>query len=491
MIVPGAPNPLMYSGDPCEGYQIARALRFNSADSAYLYRTNVAPTDNTKWTYCARVKQSTQSPGTILAAKYSTNADELWLYQAAGLDSLKYYQLQDGVGGARGIIDGNMPLRDPSMFIDLVVAYDASLSGADRLKFYVNGAAFAATLLSTIAASIMNYNGAVQRIGRRTYETGTTYWSGYLADIHFIDGQALDPSAFGFSCPFSGQWRPKAYAGSYGANGWHLDFSDNSGTTAATLGADRSGNGNNFTPSGFSVAAGAGNDSLVDTPSNQFAVWNHLVVGDSAKSNGALDAAGTARATFDAGAGPSYWEVTANAASIVAGVVSDGGTTSTVSVPNGSTYGFRLSAGALDYTADGGSWTGIATGLTGVRFPYASGGSNTFNAGQRAFAYSRPSGYNMLCTKHLPRNGVVTLSGSFTGNANANGPFVFINGAPETLTINGNAVTFGTHADRLANGFKLRTSSASYNAAATNNWVATIKSPSLKSITKYQNAGGN
>lgn len=491
MIVPGASNPLMYSDDPCEGYQIARSLRFNSADSAYLYRTNVAPTDSTKWTYCARVKQSMLSLGTILAGKYSTNADEVWMFLDGSVDSVSYRQLTDGVGADRGAVEAAQKLRDPSGFLDLLFAYDASQTGTNRMKMYVNGALQSSTLSLTITTSIMNYNGAVQRIGRRTYETGTTYWSGYLADIHFIDGQTLDPSAFGFSCPFSGQWRPKAYAGSYGANGWHLDFSDNSGTTAATLGADRSGNGNNFTPSGFSVAAGAGNDSLVDTPSNQFAVWNHLVVGDSAKSNGALDAAGAARATFDAGAMPTYWEVTANAVSVVAGVVSDGGTTSTVSVPNGSTYGFRLAAGALDYTSNGSSWTSIATGLTGVRFPYASGGSSTFNAGQRAFAYSRPSGYNMLCAKHLPRNGVVTLSGSFTGNANANGPFVFINGAPETLTINGNAVTFGTHADRLANGFKLRTASASYNAAATNNWVATIKSPSLKSIAKYQNAGGN
>jgi hypothetical protein len=49
-------------------------------------------------------------------------------------------------------------------------------------------------------------------------------------------------------------------------NGFYLNFSDNSDVTAATLGADYSGNGNNWTPSGFSVTAGAGNDSLVDVP---------------------------------------------------------------------------------------------------------------------------------------------------------------------------------------------------------------------------------
>ena len=55
-----------------------------------------------------------------------------------------------------------------------------------------------------------------------------------------------------------------------------MNFSDNSGTTATTLGKDSSGNGNNFTPNNFSVAAGAGNDSVEDTPTNNWATLNSL-----------------------------------------------------------------------------------------------------------------------------------------------------------------------------------------------------------------------
>ena len=47
-----------------------------------------------------------------------------------------------------------------------------------------------------------------------------------------------------------------------------VNFSDNSNTTAATLGKDYSGNGNNWIPFNFSVTAGAGNDSLVDSPTS-------------------------------------------------------------------------------------------------------------------------------------------------------------------------------------------------------------------------------
>ena len=67
---------------------------------------------------------------------------------------------------------------------------------------------------------------------------------------------------------------------------------------------------------------------------------------------------------------------------------------------------------------------------------------------------------------------------------------VWMNGVPKTLTINGNSVTFGTHADKLATGFKLRTSSASYNAAGTNTWTATIDS-NLQNIFKYNNSEAN
>ena len=90
-----------------------------------------------------------------------------------------------------------------------------------------------------------------------------------------------DPSYFGETDAITGQWNPKKYVGSYGTNGFYLNFSDNSGTTATTLGKDHSGNGNNFTPNNFSVSAGVGNDSVVDTPTNNFATLNPLFMNGS------------------------------------------------------------------------------------------------------------------------------------------------------------------------------------------------------------------
>jgi hypothetical protein len=94
------------------------------------------------------------------------------------------------------------------------------------------------------------------------------------------------------------------------------------------------------------------------------------------------------------------------------------------------------------------------------------------NFGQRPFSYTPPTGFKALNTANLASTAVST-SGTFTGNASADGPFVWTNGNPATLTINGNAVTFGTHADKTAGGFKLRSSSSSYNASGSNTWTAT------------------
>jgi hypothetical protein len=108
-------------------------------------------------------------------------------------------------------------------------------------------------------------NAAVaHNIGRRG--NASQYFSGYLTEINFIDGSALTPTSFGEFNSTTGVWQPIEYTGSYGTNGFYLNFSDNASTT--TLGDDLSGNGNDWSTSGFSVTAGADNDSLVDTPTN-------------------------------------------------------------------------------------------------------------------------------------------------------------------------------------------------------------------------------
>ena len=100
------------------------------------------------------------------------------------------------------------------------------------------------------------------------------YFDGYMAEINFVDGQALTPDDFGEINEDTGEWSPKAYEGTYGTNGFYLAFED-----GAALGDDISGNGNDWTPTNL-----ASTDQMLDTPTNNFATLNPLSVGDNALS---------------------------------------------------------------------------------------------------------------------------------------------------------------------------------------------------------------
>jgi len=179
-------------------------------------------------------------------------------------------------------------------------------TAGNRVKLYINGVEV--TTFSTNNNPTLNEDLSVNRadahqIGRRGNTFAGLYFDGYLTEVNFVDGQALTPSSFGETDSNTGVWKPKAYTGTYGTNGFFLKFADNSNTTAATLGKDSSGNGNNWTPNNFSVTAGAGNDSLVDTPTSygtdtgvggevrgNYCTWNPLRPSGATLTNGNLDA---------------------------------------------------------------------------------------------------------------------------------------------------------------------------------------------------------
>ena len=121
----------------------------------------------------------------------------------------------------------------------------------------------------------INTSGLPIVIGKHSWGS-TRFAEFYLAEIHHSDGYKYTPSDYGETDAETGQWKPKLPSISYGTNGFYLNFSDNSGTTATTLGKDSSGNGNNFTPNNFEVSTGVGNDAVLDTPTNNFPTLNPL-----------------------------------------------------------------------------------------------------------------------------------------------------------------------------------------------------------------------
>jgi len=264
-------NSLLLGADAgAAGYQISRSLRFNSADSAYLSRTPASAGNRRTFTVSFWIKKCRNSLSTsqyLLAAGTGTS-ESTWFAVTFDIGTSTYDELSTGTWTSAGG-STNASLRDSSAWYHIVVSVDTTQATAsNRVKTYVNNVLQSTTTVTISQnADLAWNNNVVHYIGARADSGPRNFFDGYIADFHNIDGQALTPSSFAETNATTGQWVPKAYTGTYGTNGFRLDFSDNSAATATTLGKDRAGS-NNWTPNNLSVTAGAGNDSLVDTPTS-------------------------------------------------------------------------------------------------------------------------------------------------------------------------------------------------------------------------------
>ena len=468
------------------GYNIERSLRFNSADSAYLNRTPASAGNRRIFTLNQWVKRAQLGTRQVLfSAGTGANAGHEIEFQSD--NTLAIYS---NAPGASVALATTQVFRDPSAWGMLTFAFDTTQATAsNRLKVYWNGVqitVFASSDYPAQNADMEFNNNVPHNIGRR--EISTTFYCGlYLTEIYFIDGQALTPSDFGETDSATGVWKPKAYSGTYGTNGFYLKFADNSGTTSTTLGKDSSGNGNNWTPNNFSVTAGVGNDSLVDSPTaygtdtgvggsvrGNYCTMNPLNAlgfASGAITNGNLDV-GNGNGTVYAGitstmrvptSVPIYAEFTILQTGTTGpriGITSNNtiGNSSSVTFGNSasdwvlltsngdkrnnsssSSYGSGFSVNdvgmiAVD-TANGkvwfgknGTWfnSGAPASGTNAAFTNVSGevyfgeendsdDKAAWNFGQRAFAYTAPSGFKALCTTNLP---TPTIGATSTTQAN-------------------------------------------------------------------------
>jgi hypothetical protein len=263
MSIPGSLTPLFNSGSSAAAgvpVEIERSLRFNSADSAFLSRTPASSSNRKTWTWAGWVKRSrTGGDGDVLFSAYSGSANQD-LY-VTFVNSSTSSGPTDGIAlfsppaGNNVAVASNAVYRDHSAWYHIVVACDTTqATAANRVKIYVNGTevTYNVTTYPSQNQDLHINNTQPHALGSRP--NGAAYFSGYLADIHFIDGQQLTPSSFTEVSATTGQLIPLAYSGTFGTNGFWLKFSDNSAATAATLGKDYSGNNNDWTPNNFAVS---------------------------------------------------------------------------------------------------------------------------------------------------------------------------------------------------------------------------------------------
>jgi hypothetical protein len=275
------------------GYEIDQSIRFNDNDSAYLSRTTSGAGDRKTFTISLWFKRGnlTLSGSRALLSAWTGSASD------SGRTCLLFNNNDDTLafsGYATNWRWTNAVFRDPSAWYHVVIAVDTTQATADdRIKMYIN---------SELQTSFQYFGNPSLNADLAFNDTASDYYiayeapavggaglyDGYESEIYLIDGQALAPTDFGETND-DGVWIPKAYAGTYGTNGFYI-----TGEDSADLGADYSGNGNDFTSSGLTAS-----DQVPDSPTDSYCVLNPLTGVNSGSSvvteaNGNLEATQTA-----------------------------------------------------------------------------------------------------------------------------------------------------------------------------------------------------
>ena len=259
------------SASAAGGYEVANSLRFNDGSTDFLNHTHNAVTSTRKNTFSVWIKRSLlTSYMYIISTKNGsgTNRDGIAF---SGSDQI---DIRYNAGSSSPIrLTTNRLFRDVSAWYHIVVAVDTTQgTAANRIKLYVNGVQ--ETSFATANYMDQNYDFALNaKTDQATaigvdgrLDTGSLF-DGYMAEFVALDGSQNAPTDFGEFDEDSGIWKPIDPSGlTFGNAGFYLDF-ENSGA----LGADVSGNSNNFTVNNLTAI-----DQSTDTCTNNFATMNPL-----------------------------------------------------------------------------------------------------------------------------------------------------------------------------------------------------------------------
>jgi len=467
---------------------VSGSLRFRASASAYLNRTQGTSTNQYIGTWSFWCKRGTLGTTQRLFEGYTASSD-------TGVMEFEFINDNLYVGGwTTNWRVTTQVFRDSSAWYHFVVTVDTTQSTANnRIRVYVNGTeitAFSTTNNPSQNSTFgLNNNSAVLQIGRRrNVSSNDQFFDGYLAEVYFVDGQALTPSSFGQTSPITGVWEPIKYTGTYGTNGFYLSLSDTS-----SIGKDFSGNGNNWSPNNISTTSGATFDLMRDVPTQwapqgvtdvggvvrgNYATLNPLSASGGTLSGGNLNYSmgntKVAATMMGMTSGKYYSEVTINSTSngffiiglckvntalslfsLGVGYYADDGT-KYVDGTN-SSYGASYTAGnvigiAADFDSNQVTFykNNISQGTINlpsstdgyVLLLQAASGSTsatfTANFGQRPFTYTPPTGFKSLCTTNLP---TPTIGATTATAANKYFDATLYTGTGATLSVT-NAGTF-------------------------------------------------
>lgn len=250
-------------------HEIGNSLRFDEGNSARLFRTPSSEGNRSTFTISMWVKRADlgQTTRLFMATTNATNA-RYTILEFNSTDTIRFYGGTEGTSALFNI-QTNAQFRDMSAWYHIVAVMDTTQStSTNRMKLYVNGTQITSLATSTYGSQNAEYainDDIIHYVNFDGSSLGSNYSDLYIAEFNFIDGQALNPTSFGETK--SGVWIPKEYTGSYGTNGFHLEFGDSS-----AIGDDTSGNANDFTTTNLNVF-----DVVPDSPTNNFSVLNSQI----------------------------------------------------------------------------------------------------------------------------------------------------------------------------------------------------------------------
>jgi len=343
-------------------YEIDNSVKLEPDNSESFNKTFGSAGNRKTWSYSCWIKKTElfSSNGGALISAYPDVNNRLKI-----AFSQHKIQVFGKVSGSTTVnVRTNRLYRDTSAFYHILVVFDTTQgTAANRVKIYTNGVledSFDQTTYPSENNDEEVGNSSAHYIGQRG-DGSSDFYAGYITEINYVNGQALAPTDFGEFDSDTGIWIPKAYSGSYGTNGFYLDFAD-----ASDLGDDESGNGNDFTETNIAAA-----DQSTDTPTNNFCTLNPLV-NFKYTTNGITEGAttfgdntgggvGGAFGTMAVTAGKWYWEVKLTQQSshyIGVSAVDDGDNVLASTDPHqiNSTFNFNIAAARIEYI-NGGSIT--------------------------------------------------------------------------------------------------------------------------------------
>ena len=205
-------------------HEIDRSLRFNRSDNAQLTRT-LSASNRTTWTWSGWIKLTGNTSENFLfgVATASSSGDSSYTVINFNQNDLKVSMW------TAHLRQTNAKFRDTNGWYHIVVTFDSNNGTVDdRCRIYSNGTRI--TSFSTNATISSGFEPAINTNDVHTIggsNDSNQAYDGYMAEVHFSEGQSYAPTEFGeYDDDSPTIWNPKKASISYGTSGVYLDFED-------------------------------------------------------------------------------------------------------------------------------------------------------------------------------------------------------------------------------------------------------------------------